>query len=100
MDQEPKNQAFIRALFKIRAALTAWIRKYFTAASTFRGVKLAHNTGIRASVLSSRPVHIINQFSLEITIKVPSTILRARKMKVGRCIELEGTLTLNYLIIS
>lgn len=100
IDQDPVSQAFIRAPLRSRAALRAWTKKYFIAASIFRGVNFAHKIGISAKVLNSRPTQIKNSFSEERTITVPNTKEKKRKNEIVRCIELEGSLTLNNLIIS
>ena len=99
-DHEPTIQACISAPLSKSAALIAWIRKYFIVASIFRGENFEHKTGIRARVFISRPIHIINHFSEEITIIVPKIMVRKRNVETIRCIELGGTLTLNDLIIS
>ena len=99
-DQEPVNHAWIKALFSRRAALKAWIRKYFIVASTFRGEKLEIKIGTRASVLNSSPTQITNHFCEKITILVPSTTVVNKNMRFTRYIELEGSLTLINLIIS
>ena len=100
VDQDPFTQACISAPFSSKAALIAWTKKYFMVASTLRGENLEDNSGIRAKVLTSRPIQIINHFSEDTTIIVPKTIVEKSKVDITRCIELGGTLTLNNLIIS
>lgn len=99
-DQDPVTHACISAPFSNRAALMAWIRKYFMVASIFRGENLEHSRGTRARVLVSNPTQIINHFSEVITITVPRAIVNKSSVDIIRCIELGGTLTLNNLIIS
>lgn len=99
-DHVPTNQAWIRAPFNSIAALKACMRKYFIEASTFRGENLEHSRGTKANVLVSRPTQIINHFSDDTTISVPATTVKPKKTEITRCIELEGNLTLNNLIIS
>lgn len=100
VDQDPFTQACISAPFSSKAALIAWTKKYFMVASTLRGENLEDNSGIRAKVLTSRPIQIINHFSEDTTIIVPKTIVEKSNVDITRCIELGGTLTLNNLIIS
>ena len=69
-------------------------------ASIFRGVKPEQRIGIKARVLSSSPSHITNHFSAETTIIVPETTVKNKKIDIIWCIELEGNLTLDSLIIS
>lgn len=99
-DHDPVNHACMRALFNRRAALKAWTRKYFMVASIFRGENLEQRIGTSARVLSSNPTQIMNHFSDETTIIVPETTVRNKKVDTIWCIELEGNLTLNNLIIS
>ena len=100
IDHDPLSQACTSAPLSKRAALIACTKKYFMAASIFRGENFEHKRGISASVLVSSPTQIINHFSEVITIMVPRIIVKNSRVGIIRCIELGGTLTLNNLIIS
>lgn len=59
----------------------AWVRKYFVAASTARGLCCFISTGIMANMFISKPIQTRSQWELVITIIVPRIIVSVIMME-------------------
>lgn len=94
-ESKKENMALeIKALEMRIAEDKAWIKKYFNAASEFRGVLSERAKVRKAKILISRPIHAINHEEDDIAINEPS-------IRIVRNIEVHGRIRIkrrNYSI--
>ena len=75
IDHWPEYSMLITIAISSNMDAVACVMKYLVAASVDRGLPLLISRGINASMLISKPAHIVSQWELVIVIIVPMIIV-------------------------
>ena len=79
----PVNNKFIIIPSMRSIDAVAWVRKYFVAASTARGLNFFIRMGMIASMFISNPIQIVSQWELISTMIVPEITVNMIMVRIG-----------------